>query len=562
MRSQTSTFIFFVYLFISSNHISIAFTSNLLSKSRNVDSAKLASVCFKGLAQNIPPDFCWKRGGDVGIIPTGCPKGYFRSLALCYEYCASGYRHVLGVCWHDCSAGYADHGMSCYNNLFRWYFKHSYIPNSITNFSSLVPCPEGMYRFGALCYRNCNNIGLENCGIGACASTSQQCASSIIGMVSDIFQGIADAIMFVISFGGSTGIKAAKSAIKKGVEKIGKQGVRSALNTAKRALTGKYKDIIISKAIESAKTTLKEKGKEILGTHLKNFSVESYCKYILTGAATKIQSVNDINTNTLISSVDIFNVHGIVKGCEDTSSENNAINCAKNVLQGGSALDPTGLFTISAAFLHPICDVPAAVFTPSKEVIETIKAFEEVQTVEDNCIVLYENCNYKGRSQKYCSDTSFMKEFNDIASSLITGKNASGVLYEHSNYEGRSIPFGPSSVISCFEDFKTEEMKLNNLISSVRFGADKCVIINYIKTEEKNKDWSSNIHICGDNPDVSITIPIDLKNIRIIIYRQNVSATLYEGKNYTGRSWQINERGNLKVNQIPFHQINSVKYSG
>jgi hypothetical protein len=41
--------------------------------------------------------FAMKRS-DVGIIP-GCPDGYFKSAALCYEHCKDGYAHVLGVCW-------------------------------------------------------------------------------------------------------------------------------------------------------------------------------------------------------------------------------------------------------------------------------------------------------------------------------------------------------------------------------------------------------------------------------------------------------------------------------
>lgn len=121
------------------------------------------------------------------MIPTDCPSGYFRSLALCYENCRTGYYHVLGVCWARCAAGYTDHGATCFKNLFNFYFKSTYIPGSLTNFDSRVPCPKGMYRQGALCYRNCNNIGMENCGIGACSSSSDVCASSIAKMVLDVF---------------------------------------------------------------------------------------------------------------------------------------------------------------------------------------------------------------------------------------------------------------------------------------------------------------------------------------------------------------------------------------
>lgn len=40
--------------------------------------------CYKGFLESIPPTFCYKKNGDAGKIPTDCPDGYFRSLAMCY----------------------------------------------------------------------------------------------------------------------------------------------------------------------------------------------------------------------------------------------------------------------------------------------------------------------------------------------------------------------------------------------------------------------------------------------------------------------------------------------
>jgi len=65
----------------------------------SADVSNAAKHCMLGINKSLPPEFCWKKGGDVGIIPTGCPSGFHRELALCYKYCPSGYRNVLGVCW-------------------------------------------------------------------------------------------------------------------------------------------------------------------------------------------------------------------------------------------------------------------------------------------------------------------------------------------------------------------------------------------------------------------------------------------------------------------------------
>ena len=72
---------------------------------------ELIRVCANGLLNSVPPLWCWKKDGDVGKIPTDCPPGWFRSLALCYEYCKDNYRHIAGVCYKNCDPGYKDHGL-------------------------------------------------------------------------------------------------------------------------------------------------------------------------------------------------------------------------------------------------------------------------------------------------------------------------------------------------------------------------------------------------------------------------------------------------------------------
>ena len=68
-------------------------------------------------------------------------------------------------------------------------------------------------------------------------------------------------------------------------------------------------------------------------------------------------------------------------------------------------------------------------------------------------------------------------------------------------------------------------MNLNNITNSIKFGADKSVILKYRTTNK-------NIHLCGNNTDIKINIPINIEFLRVIIYRQNVSTVLYKCKNY------------------------------
>lgn len=55
--------------------------------------------------------------------------------------------------------------------------KKSYVVKSLTMFSGV--CPEGRYKSGALCYKDCKVIGMSNCGIGACARDSKSCGKGI-----------------------------------------------------------------------------------------------------------------------------------------------------------------------------------------------------------------------------------------------------------------------------------------------------------------------------------------------------------------------------------------------
>ncbi len=155
----------------------------------------------------------------------------------------------------------------------------------------------------------------------------------------------------------------------------------------------------------------------------------------------------------------------------------------------------------------------------------------------------------------------FLTEFYEIASWLKSGKNANGALLEHENYQGRSLQFGPTTVIPWFNDYKTQEFKLNDLTSSVKFGADRCVILNYWTTKEQFADFSSNIHICSNTPKNSITIPNNLEHLKAIIYRENISAILYEGEKYNGKSLQIKERGSIDTTKIQFYNVRSYKYT-
>ena len=68
----------------------------------------ILKICTESLVQAIPPMWCWKEGGDFGIIPKDCPKGYDRHFEMCFEKCKEGYRFSFGVCVKQCDEGYKE----------------------------------------------------------------------------------------------------------------------------------------------------------------------------------------------------------------------------------------------------------------------------------------------------------------------------------------------------------------------------------------------------------------------------------------------------------------------
>ena len=104
----------------------------------------------------------------------------------------------------------------------------SYIPDSKTNFE--IECPNGEYLSGALCYRDCNKIGLSNCGIGACAGGSDYCATSIAMMAIDFAFALFEGVTFLLTFGTSSSLsssfKVAKDKIREAMKDMGKSEIK------------------------------------------------------------------------------------------------------------------------------------------------------------------------------------------------------------------------------------------------------------------------------------------------------------------------------------------------
>jgi len=326
------------------------------NSSANISGASglsLASSCMNAFFSSVPPSFCWKKGADFGVIPTGCPSGYFRLLALCMKNCPAGYSFDgASLCLLNCPSDYTTFPLTC----TRWWLpstigRGAFFTPSVTNFDSSIPCPTGMYKGGALCYRDCANIGLQNCGIGACSSSTAACIGAIVQMGTSVVLAIVQTVTLVVSFGTEAAVApeigAAKTGLSGLISKAG-SAIGEALTVVKNIATNavarsNFIDTVVNKAIN------------LVVGKVETAIVKAVCSQI--GNTLLNQTAAKTSAGFNVSSLNPF--QGAINACENlnTSNTNAQLNCAQNILTVIAPIDPTGLLSVAAAFMQPVCNV-------------------------------------------------------------------------------------------------------------------------------------------------------------------------------------------------------------
>lgn len=490
---------------------------------------ELIRVCANGLLNSLPPLWCWKKDGDAGKIPTDCPPGWFRSLALCYEYCKDNYRHIAGVCYKNCDPGYKDHGLSCFKDLFHWYFKSSYVPKSMTNFDKRVPCPGQMYHEGALCYRNCNIIGLANCGIGACSVDSKTCTDAIINMIIDVFKGFAKLFTFVQNLGLLTIQSSDKILIKNGLEKLGTGHLKMTYGML-REVMNKGKDYIYKKGFERAQKLIDE------NIILKDFDYKAKeaCIPVNEMFEKYLKSIENLPKNDeIINSVDIFDGLDIPTGCDS----GDVFDCLKDLLSLFKEKDPSGLLTIGMAFMYPICDVPEKV---------NIKNLNFNSFNNNDCILFFEDEDFKGNKIEICNSLNLIDNVvNFPISSIQSGVNSTFVFFENENFQGKHFIFGKSSFINNIENYLGENYQIKSIMK---------VDFEYLYVYYSiNGIWNI-FKFKGDNNNVDFDVD-NLDNLSFEIYSSNFKISLFGDGNVFNFEKSL---FNVNSNMIGMKNINRI----
>ena len=314
------------------------------------EAASAVGACLAGALSAIPPSFCYKKNADVGK-QCSCPTGYKRSGLVCQKYCDSDYEDVLGVCWKDCKSGYKTVAFTCVK--FKWfktkvYTRDSYIAHQITDFSDRCGCSDNYYKWGALCYRDCAQAGLINCGIGACAASSESCGASIGAMALEFVLSAAQAISLVCTLGASSAAQPGFTAAKSAFNNISKSAMKKSLaNLMQKVSTGAVKATIKAAAKRAAIATLKKAG-TVVAEGVISVVCEEVANLVLNGSTSVADSLD-------LSTFDITGISSAVTSCKNPNTDNEKAICAKNVLGAISTVDVTGLTGMASALIQETC---------------------------------------------------------------------------------------------------------------------------------------------------------------------------------------------------------------
>jgi len=502
---------------------------------------KYISSCLKGFINALPSSFCVKKNADVGIVPTECVDGWVRQGAMCYKKCEPDMTLVAGVCWKNCKKGFTDLGLICFKKPFKIYFKRSYVTKQATNFDTQSKCKSGYYKNGALCYRDCRNIEMVNCGIGYCALNESECKTGLTVMSLDIVYGILKLLLFVASFGTSsvaTGAAGAAAAPKPDVTPAAKSVtlMGSAFNYINNSMKSFWKKIIekYGKAKLQMSLTIKKmkemSAKEFLESYEKG-AIEWFKGYsqkrlgpIITNTVCMEVAKGFIEghlSSTLDSnSVDwsLFDLTGIsqsVDKCDNIQTESDKMMCAKSVMNIMKPLDPTGVITLASAFMNPICEVPG--YIPELE-------------PKDGCVRFYEYIDFKGFYNDICTSIKSDFKFGQRSNSLKVSPTVNVLIYKGSNFSGDEAFIQAGDFVS-----DLSYVPMNENIASFKLmhiGARENCIVFF-----DNCDYTGNSYQFCDSktslPSTTETLLIDYKSI---IVGEGQGLIIYNQENYKGSS--------------------------
>jgi len=337
-------------------------------------------------------------------------------------------------------------------------------------------------------------------------------------MIAQTFEGISTGLLALLTLGTSTGAITAAKNVGSGLKMIGKGLFNALKNALKTMFTGHMRKAFFNRAKNHLKVFIKEQLKDAIKDFIKEkltdaakeTAIHLICKNDSINRsidAPDFQEVGETLGNKVIESFDIFGA----KGMSDNSD--GGLNCAKSVVEGLSNIDPTGMLTVAAAFMHPSCDVPEErqkekpidtqdltykrikelqennkkmienhkkLIDSSKELMkEELEDFWLIDHVAQKCpngIIIYEMSDFRGNKlcyQGYKGEKIYFFWFE----SFVSDKRG-GYFFDQLEYQGKWVPFPAHYAGRDFNKYSIGDSRLNPL-RSIRFGDETFVSLYF-----------------------------------------------------------------------------------
>ena len=326
----------------------------------SVTAQSIASACFTGLMSAVPPDFCYKKGGDFGTLPQTCNASWTYAAGICVKCKEANHTFKAGFCWEPCPENYVDK-VVCVNG-FSVKPKKFYLPET-----ALPTCNRTEYKVLALCYRDCLYGFMVNCGPMSCSMNKATCLSGLVNLALDVLVAYTQSVMFFCSLGLLT-------------FNIGSYNL---MRTALFNLSEKLGFDLINKNFFKLRdwintyiggnqliTFVSSKAAKAIGDNYNLTLVDKDTNFLCTAWGDVIlQKMNSMDSaNITMSDIDPINLKHTIAACkdvsffkddpnlDDTQNQNVRIACAKEALETVSVMDPTGMLSIASALAKPVCD--------------------------------------------------------------------------------------------------------------------------------------------------------------------------------------------------------------
>ena len=143
--------------------------------------------------------------------------------------------------------------------------------------------------------------------------------------------------------------------IEKAIKSVDDKFIQKAFKSVQSWIgDNKNKEYFVNMMINSTKNFIQDKYADLLNDNV----ITRICNKVHDEAAEQILNATKPN---LVFGIDMSHVQDIIQTCGqvDLTDENNTeeLMCVKKVLNAAGGIDPTGLTTMAAAFMNPVCNL-------------------------------------------------------------------------------------------------------------------------------------------------------------------------------------------------------------